>query len=144
MSSKRVSIRNFIIAKLKEEISEVSQRVFNFRDSSLWTYQTPEEYPAINVSTPNENGSPFQSGSRNRTYDRTMTLKIEVATVATEDVETVVDELCDKIESVFADDPILGGLVEEIRYIGTMSVVVQDGSMDVGGAEITFEVEYLH
>lgn len=141
MAKPRKEIRKYIVQILKDQVTALDGRVYEFRDSALWDCGE-KDYPAINVNLPNESAAPFESSTTRRTYDRTVVLKLEIG-VAGKDLADTIDDLCEEVENVFKNDPTLGDMVEEIRYLGTVAVVVQGGAIDVGGAELAFEIQYI-
>jgi len=136
--NKKNDIRRRIVAVLKEKISETGDRVFDSLDSPIWE---SGELPALNVLAGEEQAERFRQGPL-RTYSRDLNVVVEAA-VSGVDAQGEIDDLCSKVEDALNDDPILGGVCEDIDLSGSTSITVEQGSKRFATAEVRFVVRYL-
>ena len=101
-----------------------------------------ERMPAIRVHTPSEQ---MQSEGITLGYAspyHRITVRLEILAKAADEVENVIDDVCEQVEGRFDTDPTLGGVVRQIDYQST-DTDFEDEDQAVMQATLTFEAEFI-
>jgi hypothetical protein len=101
-----------------------------------------ERMPAIRVHTPSEQmQSEGTMLGRISPYHR-ITVRLEVVAKDPNEVENIVDDICEQVEGRFDTDPTLGGAVVQIDYQST-DIDFEDEDQLVMQATLTYEAEFI-
>lgn len=131
-------IREKIVDLLKSRIPGFEDRVFDSLECAIWE----TELPALNVLSGDESAERYGQGYE-RTYLRTLDIAVELAISSSENTQNELDRVCGLIEEALNDDPVLGGVCENIDYVSMASVIASNGGKKFGTAELKFEVVYV-
>ena len=137
MTHIRTQIRDSLATLLAAGVTKVNGRVGKSRVRAHW----PEGLPALAVYTRSDAVETAADGPM--LLRRTLTLTVEVVAKADANLDTVLDNICEQVETVvFANQLMLGGKVE--LTLGDTEIALTDqGEMEHGSAIITVEAVYF-
>ncbi len=141
MANRRREIRAAIAtALLNKTLAE--GRVFQSRTNTL----TEDELPAIMVLSRSEKIPQGERGyppsGWNSSIRRVATIAVECVAQSLEDIDDVLDELAEAVESELEHLTIAGMESAELRLTDTDLDVSYEGSLPIGAARLTYEVTY--
>lgn len=132
----RTEIRRAAVARLREELRGVEvldSRAIPVSESAL---------PAVSVYTLDEEIAEESRHSAPRRFERAISLRVECAVYAPEDVAGELDSLCLLVENALTRDETLGGLSADLYLTKTEIEFPDPGQALLGAAILTFIVEY--
>lgn len=135
MTSKRKSIRHAIAAALTGNTS-AGANVFASRTRSI----PASKLPAILVYTSSETAEVFNQSPRE--LRRTLSVGIEIAARADDDLDDALDDIAEQVERVMSEHQTLSGTASDVLLTGTEITLTKDGDNQHGAAILTYEVTY--
>lgn len=142
MANRRREIRSAIAAALLNKTA-AGARVFPSRTNTL----TEDELPAIMVLSRSEKIPQTERGyppsGWNASIRRMATIAIEAIAQAFDDIDDVLDELAEQVESELEHLTIAGMESAELRLTETDIDVNYEGRLPIGAARLTYEVTYF-
>lgn len=135
MTSKRKTIRHAIANVLLNNTS-AGAHVYASRTRKL----SKESLPAILVYTNNEDVEVFNESPRE--YRRTLTLGIEIAARADDDLDDTLDDIAQEVERILSENQTPGG-ADTLLLTGATIVLNADGDNQHGGCVLTYDAIYF-
>jgi hypothetical protein len=130
-------IRDAVVSNLGGMTTVPSSRVFPDRLYPL----SDSELPCVLVSAVGESSQPGSWGN-GLTYERTLTVDVDVCVSARSTFDTEANQIQLEVEKAIAADPTLGGIATVIRYTGRSKQLSGDGDMPFISLRLNFDVAY--
>lgn len=139
MPHQRKTIREAIKAAIVAGSTAAGSRVF---ESRIVPWRT-QELPAISVYTDDETVDPDSKSTAPRELDRGLQLAIEVAVIASADVDDALDALAFEIERIMDRDETFGGVCSGSILSTTEFGLKVDGERPMGLMRMVYSVRYF-
>jgi Flp pilus assembly protein TadG len=136
MSHKRTDIREAVKTMLLSN-TVAGLNVYSNRVSAFWK----AELPSISIFTTEEEATPRDAN--NKSYVRTMQLRLEVHAEATEDLDTFLDNAAVQVEDILNADQGLAGTAIGSKLTSTSIELAGDASTPVGVLSLNYEIKYI-
>lgn len=136
MAHKRTDIREAVKTMLLSN-TIAGLNVYSNRVSAFWK----SELPSISIFTTEEEATPRDLG--NKSYIRTMQLRLEVHAEATEDLDDLLDDAAVQVEDIMNADQGLLGTAIGSKLTTTSIELAGDASTPVGVCSLNFEIKYI-
>ena len=133
---KRTQIRNEIVTTLTG-LTTTGSNVFRSKVYNL----DPVQLPCLTVYT-NADAVTDYMMSAPRTQKRTLTVLIKAVAGLSDDVDVLIDTICEEVETAMAGNLQLSGLATSIYLQATDISYQSEGDRPYGIADITYEVGY--
>lgn len=99
------------------------------------------QLPALIIYTLNETASVFNAAPLE--YKCTVQLMIELVADANDNVDVVLDDMCETVERILGRDDTILDTANDCTYTGTQLTIVAEGAeRAMGGAALSFDVNY--
>lgn len=136
MSTTRKNIRHAIGSALLNNIADVGANVFVSR-----TRKVPESsLPAILVYTRQETAEEFNTSPRE--LKRTLTVAIEIAARADDELDDKLDYLAQGVERLMSENQTLEDYASDVVYTGSEITLTGEGDNQHGSCVMTYDVTY--
>lgn len=141
----RKALRQYVVKRTKEIGPDVGGRVYPTAVLPRWGNENvtgKKEFPAILVYTRREDTEIWDVSPRS--YKHSLRLAVEVIAQQNNELDDLLDDLTQGIETVFNEDRTLGMLCESVELSSTEMMLSADASNRViGSALMTYDVIYL-
>jgi len=115
--------------------------VYASRVAPLISNGWQSELPAIIVYTMDESGEIFNQAPRE--YLRKVELVVEIHAEGNERLDDTLDTLARQVEGLLLKDDTLGGTANDLQYLRSRMVLLDQSEHLTGACRIIFEAEYL-
>jgi len=135
MSIIRKAIR-YAIANVLKDNTDAGGNVFASRTRKL----TADNLPAILVYTTEEAAEEFIQAPRE--LKRTLTVRIEIAARADEELDDTLDDLAQEVEDILSENQTLDDVASDVILTRTEIVLNADGDNQHGACVMSYDVTY--
>lgn len=139
MSHVRQQIRDALVARLKTDITSVSNRVFGNR---LYAIRA-NNLPAICVYSISEQSDRQVMSASSSDMRRSLTVAIDVYVTQNEDADDQSDTLTAQIEASVGADPQLSGIAKDAILTSTEMDLSGEGEVPFVLTRLIYSVEYV-
>ena len=140
MAHPRELIRKQAVAVLMGATNAAAS-VYASRVAPLISNGWQSELPAIIVYTMDESGEIFNQAPRE--YRRRVELVVEIHAEGNEALDDTLDTLARQVENLLLRDDTLGDTVNDLKYVRSRMVLLDQSEHLTGACRLIFEAEYL-